>query len=97
MPNLLLTNIAVGYIAVFLVRLQKMSFNISSEALKAMSVYFIYYTIWTIIDNSEYIKANTVFSKSMERMSYIFDLSILVLHCEIEHDHKWKYILVSFR
>ncbi len=23
--------------------------------------------------------------------------SILVHHCEIEHDHKWKYILVSFR
>ncbi len=25
------------------------------------------------------------------------DLSILVHHCEIEHDHKWKYILVRFR
>ncbi len=48
-PNLLLTNIAVYYVAVFLVRLQKMCFNISSEALKAMSVYFIYYTIWIYI------------------------------------------------
>ncbi len=30
-------------------------------------------------------------------ISYIFELSILVHHCEIEHDHEWKYILVSFR
>ncbi len=30
-------------------------------------------------------------------MSYIFYLSILVHHYEIEHDHQWKYILVSFR
>ncbi len=22
---------------------------------------------------------------------------MLVHHCEIEHDHKWKYILVTFR
>ncbi len=63
-PNLLLTNIAIYNLAVFLVRLQKMCFNISREALKVMSVYFIYYTIWTIIYNSGYIKANTVLAKA---------------------------------
>ncbi len=82
MPNLLLTNITVYYIAVFLVRLQKMYFNISCEALKAMSVYFIYYTIWTIIYNSGFIKVNTVFSKSMftnKVMYIIFCTSIMIM------------------
>ncbi len=57
------TYIAVHNIVIFLIRLLNMYFYISREALKAMSIYLIYYTIWNIIDSHGYIKTYTVFSK----------------------------------
>ncbi len=50
-----------------------MSLYISREALKATSIYFIYYTIWSIIDSHGYIKTYTVFSKNMvtHRLMYL--------------------------
>ncbi len=76
--NVRCTYIAVHNIAIFLIRLCNMCLCISREALKAMSIYFIYYTIWSIIDSHVYIKMYTIVSENMvtQRLTYLMCIRV---------------------